>query len=112
MTTRDWLCHLIRKLLHITHRQWQYRNAVVHSLMHDGLTREDQQEVFSSIVDQLTKGPSGVLEEDRPLFDVDLETLWSRDGLQKKYWLQAVASARRIKLAMSTVSTSGTQPPN
>lgn len=38
----DWLCALIDGLLHITHRQWLYRNAVVHSLMHDGLEREEQ----------------------------------------------------------------------
>lgn len=37
---------LIWGLLKITHRQWLYRNAVVHSLIHDGLEREEQQTIF------------------------------------------------------------------
>ena len=71
----------------------------MHSLMNDGLTREDQQTVFSEIVNQIKAGSEGLLDEDKELLDTDIETLWSRDGLQKKYWLQAVASARRAKLA-------------
>ncbi len=66
--------------------------------MNDGLTREDQQTVFSDIVNQIKAGSEGLLDEDKKLLDVDIESLWSRDGLQKKYWLQAVASARRAKL--------------
>ena len=71
----------------------------MHSLMNDGLTREDQHIVFSDIIDQIKAGPEGLLEEDKELLDVDIESFWSRDGLQKKYWLQAVASARIAKLA-------------
>ena len=97
-TSHDWLKLLIRELLHITHRQWLCRNAVVHSLMSDGLTREDQHIVFSASIDQIKAGPEGLLKEDQELLDTDIESLWSRDGLQKKYWLQAVASARRAKL--------------
>ena len=85
MTAEDWIRLLIKKLLRITHRQWLYRNAVVHSLMHDGLTRIDQRHVFSQIIRQFRLGSEGLLPEDKGLLDVDMETLWSKNGLQKKY---------------------------
>lgn len=105
-TADDWIKLLIKNLLRITSRQWQYRNAVRHSLMQDGLTREDQQHVFSQIISQLKTGAVGLLPEDKKMLDIDIETFWSQDGLQKKYWLQAVNSARRAKLAMDKRSTS------
>lgn len=77
----DWLCVFIQGLLRITHRQWLYRNTVVHSLMQDGLDRVDQQTVFLEIVKQLEMGTSGLHEDDVHLLNVDLDTLWARDAL-------------------------------
>lgn len=82
-TAEDWIWTVIDGLLTITHRQWLYRNAVAHSSMQDGLTRDDQQHLFQQIVSQYRMGKAGLLEDDFHLLDVDLDTLWSQDGLQK-----------------------------
>lgn len=104
-TADDWLRILIQNLLRITHRQWLYRNAVVHSLMQDGLDRDDQQTVFLEIVKQFELGSSGLHGDDVELINVDFDTLWAKDGLQKKYWLQAINSARRAKLVLDKLSS-------
>ena len=102
-TAGDLLTTLISELLRITHRQWLYRNAVVHRPMDDGLTKEEQSQLFRDIVTQYNLGSAGLHDDDAYLLNVDLETLWQRDGIQKKYWLQAIKSARRARDALLNV---------
>lgn len=49
-------------------------------------------------------GTSGLHRDDVHLMNVEFDTLWARDGLQNKYWLQAIALARRAKLVLDRLS--------
>ena len=69
--------------------------------MKDGLTRIEQEELFNKMEDQYKQGEEGLSQEDAYLLEFDFESLWSKTGRQKKYWLQAIESARTVAQNMS-----------
>ena len=100
-TVGDWTRHLISRVLDMTHGQWLYRNAVIHERMEDGLTRNEQEALLLKMENQFEQGEDGLSQDDTFLLEFDFESLWSKSGRQKKYWLQAIESARAVERNMS-----------
>ena len=94
-SAEDWSKQLVDRIIKMTHGQWLYRNAVVHEQMSDGLTRIEQEDILARIEEQFDQGADKLREDDEYLLEVDFETLWSKSGRTKKYWLRAIESARK-----------------
>lgn len=89
----DWAASFVERLLRITHRQWQYRNSVVHFTV-DGLTREEHEAVISRFEELLQVDPSQLLPKHRHFFDSqDFEELGAASAITKQYWIHSVESA-------------------
>jgi hypothetical protein len=83
----DWAAGFVERLLRITHRQWQYRNSVVHFKV-DGLTREEHEAVISRFEELLQIDPSQLLPKHRHFFDSqDFKELGIASATTKQYWI-------------------------
>jgi hypothetical protein len=89
----DWAAGFVERLLRITHRQWQYRNSVVHYKV-DGLTQDEHEAVISRFEELLQIDPSQLLSKHRHLFESqNFEDLGTASAVTKQYWIYSVESA-------------------
>ena len=68
-TSERWAKGLIQRLLGITHRQWLYRNAVVHFKGPDGYTHAEHEQILTKMKDFLWVDPQDLLPRDRGLLE-------------------------------------------
>ena len=103
--TGRWARGLVVKLLELTHRQWLYRNVVVHDAKMGTLRTAQKENIQREIDKQLDLGSEGLLEEDQYLTEINLGDIEQDFGDKHEYWLLAITAAREAaKLRMTTVA--------
>ena len=91
-TAERWAKMLINRLLGLTHRQWLYRNAVVHHKGADGYTTAEHEAIVNKLSDFLLVDPLDFLSRDRGLLDEDFEKLGSSPAAGAM-WIEAMDTA-------------------
>jgi hypothetical protein len=95
MSLEKWTSGLITQLLEIMHRQWIYRNYIVHDPVSGTLATAWKEELLLEIEHQKELGDAGLLEEDKYLAEVNLEEMATTSGERQHYWLLAIQSNNR-----------------
>ena len=85
-TSERWAKGLIQRLLGITHRQWLYRNAVVHFKGPDGYTHAEHEQILTKMKDFLWVDPQDLLPRDRGLLEKN-STPWGALRLPANFGL-------------------------
>ena len=96
MSMEGWASGLITKLLEVTHRQWIYRNLLVHEKTSGVLATKKKEELQIEIQRQQDLGVEGLADEDKFLLEIRLEDLEKSSGEQQEYWWLAIKAARAI----------------
>ena len=94
-SVEKWGAGLVTRLLEITHGQWIYRNFVVHDHVSGTLATASKEQLMVEIEEQQELGDDGLLEEDKYLAEVNLDSLESTSGERQTYWLLAMRTARK-----------------
>jgi hypothetical protein len=94
MSLEKWCSGLITWLLEIMHRQWLYRNYVVHDPVSGTIATAKKEELLLEIEQQRKLGDAGLLEEDKYVAEANLEEMASSLVERQHYWLLAVQTAR------------------
>ncbi len=94
----------------MTHGQWIYRNIQVHDKQQGTLCTREKEIMQQQIWDKLELGFNGFLPMDKGLAEVSLDDLESSNGVQQKYWLLAVKTAREAARLSRTLLPVDTQP--
>jgi hypothetical protein len=103
LLAETWGKLFITKLLNIVHKQWIYRNTLIHFRGQDGLTIPEQHEICNRVEEYSTIDPESILPRHQYLFDTDFEALGSGPTSHRLLWLADMDTA----LSVSTLSTSG-----
>ena len=101
MMVDKWAKELVIRLFEISHGQWLYRNVIVHDRTAGELVTQWKEEIRKALEDQLELGEEGLEEEDRYLFDINLDNLDTTSGEDQTYWLLALEApwnARQLRL--------------
>ena len=91
-----WVKQLGVRLLQLLHNQWIYRCAYTHQRAEDGLKKAERKELREEMLINFNMGSDLLLDEEKFLLDNNWATLWKLNGAEKRAWLQAIKSARRI----------------
>ena len=83
----SWGQKFISKLHNIVHKQWIYRNSVIHYEGRDGWTLPDQHAILSKVEEYALIDPDTILPRHRFLFDTDFEALGSGPTSHRLFWL-------------------------
>ena len=102
-----WGRKLITKLHNIIHKQWIYRNSVIHFKGKDGWTLPEQHTIMSKVAKYSMIDPDTILPCHWFLFDTNFEALGSGPTLQRLVWLAEVDTA----LSASSLSELGSLTP-
>jgi hypothetical protein len=98
MSVEKWTSTLIALLLGITHRQWLYRNYIIHDPVFGTIATARKEDLLLEIECQCEQGDTGLLEENKYLAEVNLEEMASTSGKPQHYWLLAIHTARNAKI--------------
>jgi hypothetical protein len=89
----DWAKKFVNFLLRITHRQWSFRNSVIHFKI-EGRTPAQHEEIIREFQELLQIDPKTLLPKYRHLYkDEDFEALGRSSSTNKLYWISAAKSA-------------------
>ncbi len=102
-----WGMKLITKLHNIIHKQWIYRNSVIHFKGKDGWTLPEQHAIMSKVSEYSMINPDTILPCHRFLFDADFEALGSSPTSHRLLWLAEMDTA----LLASSLSQLGSLTP-
>jgi hypothetical protein len=93
LSATDWAKQLVNHLVRITHRQWTYRNSVVHFTI-EGRTPKQHREIIAELEQLMSVDPKTLLPKYRHLFeDEDFVALGRGSSNHKLYWISAAKSA-------------------
>jgi hypothetical protein len=98
LSLEKWSSGLITRLMEITHRQWLYRNYIVHDLVSGIIVTARKENLLLEIELQHELGDVGLLEEDKYLAEVNLEEMELSLGERQHYWLLAIQTAQKAKI--------------
>jgi hypothetical protein len=102
-----WSTQFITRLINIVHKQWIYRNLVIHFHGQDGLTIPEHHEIINRVEAHALTDPDCLLPRHRFLMDTDFEVLSSRPTSDQLVWLVDMDSA----IVAATLSHAGTLSP-
>ncbi len=102
-----WGRQFINKFHNIIHKQWMYRNSVIHYRGKDGLTMPDHHEILNWVEEHAFTNPDSLLLQHKYLLDTDFEALGSGSTPDQLHWLADMRSA----IAASGLSRAGTLTP-
>ena len=102
-----WGTQFITRLINIVHKQWIYRNSVIHYHGQDGLTIPEHHDIINRIEAHSLTDPDHLLPRHPFLMDADFEALGSGPTSDRLVWLADMDSA----IAVSTLSHAGTLTP-
>ena len=102
-----WGTKLINRLHNIVHKQWIYRNSVIHYQGNDGLTIPEQQEIMDQVALHSFTDPDSLLPRHRSLMDINFAVLGTGPTSDRITWLANMQSA----IATSALSQAGTLTP-
>ena len=77
LLVKSWGRQFISRLHNLLHKQWVYRNLVIHYKRKDSLTLIDHHEILNRVEGYLLINPVTLLPWHQFLFDTDFETLES-----------------------------------
>ena len=93
MNAADWTKGLVSHLLRITHRQWTYRNSVVHFTI-EGRPVDQHHQVIAEMKELMQVDPYTLLPQYRHLFlEEDFEALGAGSTTNRLYWIAAAKAA-------------------
>ena len=92
-TITAWSRQFIKRVLHITHRQWLYRNARIHIKLVDGLTASKHQQIIHLVHSLLYTDPNDLLPQHRHLLQRDFRQLGEGTSVDRQYWIADMQSA-------------------
>ena len=92
-TIKSWSIQFIKRVLHITHRQWLYRNARIHIRLVDGLTEPEHNNIIQLVHNLLDTDPNDLLPQHRHLLQQDFQQLGEGRSLDRQYWITSMQSA-------------------
>ena len=92
-TITAWSRQFIKRVLHITHRQWLYRNARIHIKLVDGLTASEHQQIIHLVHSLLYTDPNNLLPQHRHLLQQDFQQLGAGTSVDRQYWIADMQSA-------------------
>ena len=92
-TIKAWSSQFIKRVLHMTHRQWLYRNARIHIKLVDGLTSTEHQQIIHLVNSLLYTDPNDLLPQHRHLLQRDFRQLGEGTALDRQYWIADMRSA-------------------
>jgi hypothetical protein len=107
MLPQVWGTKFINKLHNIVHKQWIYRNLVLHYCGKDGLTILEHQDIMNQVESHSLTDPNSLLPRHRSLMDADFGVLGSGPTSDRLTWLADMNSA----IAASNLSQAGTLTP-
>lgn len=81
-----WGRGLIRQLQQLTHRQWVYRNMVVHSNVGGNLSAKQHDQLVERVDALLMMDPHELLPEHRVLLEMDFEKVGSGSVVDLQLW--------------------------
>ena len=84
---------IIKRVLHITHRQWLYRNARIHIKIADGLTKPEHKNIIRLAYNLLDTDPNDLLPQHRYLLEEDFLQLGEGPSINRQYWIASMQSA-------------------
>jgi hypothetical protein len=102
-----WGRKLITKLHNIIHKQWIYRNSVIHFKGKDGWTLPEQHAIMSKVSEYSMIDPDTILPRHWFLFDANFKTLGSGPTSHRLLWLAEVETA----VSVSNLSKLGSLTP-
>ena len=92
-TPESWGRTFVTKLMHLTHRQWLFRNAHVHYTLQDGLTEQQHSCIFERVEDLMHTDPSELLDCHQHLLHEDFEALGEGTAGDRRTWIVSMESA-------------------
>ncbi len=92
-TIKSWSCQFIKRVLHITHCQWLYRNARIHIKLADGLTEPEHKKIIRLVHSLLDTDPNDLLPQHRHLLQEDFLKLGEGPSINRQYWIASMQSA-------------------
>ncbi len=104
----SWGKTFITKLLNVVHKQWIYRNTLIHYRGKDGFSIPEHYKIINRIEEYFTIYPDSILPRHRHLLDTDFEALGSGPTSNFLLWLAVVDTA----LAVSGLATSSALSPD
>jgi hypothetical protein len=90
---RTWTKTFIEKLLHITHRQWLYRNARLHIRLVEGMTSTEHETIMDRVSTLLETNQLDLLPMHEKLLDQDFERLGAGPSADRLHWIAQMESA-------------------
>jgi hypothetical protein len=93
-TSRRWAEGLVKQMLTMTHRQWTYRNSVVHERDAQGRMIEDGIAMEQAIEREFTLGRQGLHQDDWHYIDRGRADVNRLRAPLKQSWLQGLQIAR------------------
>ena len=91
MPPEVWGRGVIACLLHISHKQWLFRNATIH-LKGGGKTETQREENIGRVRELMWIDPSKFLRKHRYLLEDDFAQLGEKSVPDKEYWISSVES--------------------
>jgi hypothetical protein len=89
-----WARKLSRELIIFTHKQWTYRNGVVHYTPSENMTVSEHEAIDEQLQSLLSLSPDDLLPHHRHLLTAENFTdLASGPSIEKLYWMAEVRSA-------------------
>jgi hypothetical protein len=88
-----WGSLFITKLYNIVHKQWTYRNLVIHYCGKDGLTIPEHHDIINRVKAHSLTDPDNLLPHHRFLMSTDLALLGSGRASDQLIWLAGMDSA-------------------
>jgi hypothetical protein len=107
MLPQVWGTKFINKLHVIVHKQWIYRNSVLHYRGKDGLTIPEHQDIMNQVESHSLTDPDSLLPRHWSLMDADFGVLGSGPTSNRLTWLADMNSA----IAVSNLSQAGSLTP-
>jgi hypothetical protein len=104
LLAKSWGRQLISRLHNLLHKQWVYRNSVIHYKGKDSLTLIDHYKILNRVEGYSLIDPETLLPWHQFLFDTDFETLGSGPTCHRLLWLAEMDAA----VATSQLARSGT----
>jgi hypothetical protein len=84
----------VSQLLSLTHKQWVFRNSVLHDKNDKGLTLKDAAALEQAIEDQFDLGVDGLRVRDQHYITRGQHTVINYSGNDQRLWLDCIKAAR------------------
>ena len=88
---------MIQQLTGVVHRQWVYRNTLVHFRRQGGASRNQFDMLVHRVKELVVMDPDEMLGGDRNLLEVSQDTLGGMCPTKQKSWIAEVEASRSAK---------------